>query len=220
MSWLLEQTNNGAIWWCGKYSDLRFGEINNFAEFGQPWDPDDKEYIEDFVPDFGNIVIRMAQSEIFWNGYGGLITANSFSAAKNFIQKGPRGLGVLRFSDLMRIGLAHRSERVIARNLYKPWVLWDDMESGDISIIDAAYVHGRVNFSLSNSSVFYSGALLRYADVEIIVEPDNWDFESDTVPQWLNDIVKDLLGPGRYNLTAPIKLEFYGPGKRSVIWSS
>jgi len=67
------------------------------------------------------------------------------------------------------------------------------------------------------STIFVYSQFSRKVSAEIGAGDDNWDFNSATIPDMINFTVAAVLGPDHYNLDAPIKIQFVGPGKRSVI---
>lgn len=239
MGWSYDSTQK--VWRCTNYTDLRGYEINNFAEYGQPNSPYDGGYDHSHVPDFGAIVIEMTQAEIMNNGYGKNITALDFPLVNHFLNNGvmmgdtrfmpqwmeragdavaatvgaiPRlATGTYRLADLISQGAVQRSDRFINTNLYG-WGGYG-ISSGGIGS-DAAYVHGTVSFALMTSTLFVVTPNERRVQAEIGAGDDNWDFNSSTINPIVNATVAVLMGPTHYNLTAPIKIRFRGPGKKMI----
>ncbi len=240
MSWSYNAA--GKVWRCTRYSDLQYAEINNFAEYGQPFSPYEPGYDHDHIPDFGNIVIEMSQSEVMNNGYGRNITALDFPLVNHFLDNGvmmgdtrfmpqfvERGadavlsavgaiprlpFGRHRLGDLMTRGAARNRDRFINTSLYG-WGSYG-ITAGGISAGDAAYIHGTVSFALTRNTVFVVTSSERRVEAEIGAGDDNWDFSSSTINRVLNAAVATLAGPHHYNLTSPIQILFRGTGKRMV----
>jgi hypothetical protein len=215
MSWTLDSVRK--VWICSCYSDLDGTAINNLAEYGEPFTPyEHPGWVEDFVPDFANVVVEMSQVEVMSHGYGRNITADQFPIVKRFLAEKPSiPTGTFSFERLIRLGYASGSDRWIHSNLYG-WGPYS-ITSGDLDSADAAYVHGSVALALMAQTRFYNGNVLRRVDAEIGAGDDNWDFESDTIPPVVEVGVAVLLGPDHYNLDKPIKIRFVGPGKRSIV---
>ncbi len=240
MSWTFDTT--AKVWRCTNYSDLQYVEINYFAEYGQPVSPYQPGYDHNHVPDFGNIVIEMSQTEVMNNGYGRNITALDFPLVNHFLDNGvmmgdsaympqfvERGADAIlsavgaipqlptgrhRLGDLINAKAARKQDRFINTNLYGLGSY--GITAGDISSADAAYIHGSVNFGLRVDTVFVVTSTERRVEAEIGAGDDNWDFNSRNVPRIVNAAVAALAGPAHYNLTGPIKLIFRGPGKQMI----
>ncbi|MEO1618519.1 MAG: hypothetical protein AAFV88_21885 [Planctomycetota bacterium] len=240
MSWHYDQT--AKIWHCSNFADLQYVDINNFAEYGQPFSPYEAGYDHDHVPDFANIVIQMPQSAVMNGGYGRNITTLDFPIVNHFLNNGvlmgdtaympqvvergadailaavgaiptlPRGRYDL--GTLISSGRASNSDRFINTNLYG-WGSYG-ISSGSISAGDAAYIHGTVSFALKRNTAFVVTTTERRVEAEIGAGDDNWDFNSSTINSGVNAMVATLMGPDHYNLTGPIKIQFRGPGKRMI----
>jgi hypothetical protein len=238
MSWTYDST--AKIWRCTHYTDLQYAEINNFAEYGQPVSPYQPGYDHSHVPDFGNIVIEMSQSEVMNSGYGRKITTLDFPLVNHFLNNGvmmgdtpymPQfvergadavlaGIGAIprlptgrhRLGDLIARGAARNRDRFINTHLYGFGSY--GITAGAITAADAAYIHGTVSFALTRNTVFVVTATHRTVEAEIGAGDDNWDFNSSNVPRVVNATVAALAGPAHYNLTGPIRILFRGPGKR------
>ena len=238
MSWSYDA--GAKIWKCTNYSDLQYAEINNFAEYGQPVSPYQAGYDHNHVPDFGNIKIEMPQSEVMNNGYGRNITTLDFPIVNHFLDNGvlmgdtrfmPQvvervadsalaamgaiptvPVGTYNLGNLIDRNNVRNSDRFINTNLYG-WGSYG-ITAGDISSGDAAYIHGTVSFALKRSTSFVVTATERRVEAEIGAGDDNWDFNSSTINPAVNATVATILGPAHYNLTAPIKIEFRGTGKK------
>lgn len=241
MSWKLDKTNPKypqGVWKCTSYSDLQYVEINNLAEYGQPRSPYEPGFDHDFEPDFGNVAVEMPQQAVMCEGYGRNITADCFPIVHRFLYGPPFTLNprTYSFADLVRDGHATNGDRVIKTNLYGgglevpvvfalgSWPRWPvvwlggyGITPGNISSGDAAYIHGTVAFALMASTRFTYSRGKRSVVAEIGARDDNWDFNSKTIPPIIEGTVAVLLGPGHYNLTAEIKIIFYGAGKLSVV---
>lgn len=242
MSWSFDSTRK--IWKCSSYSDLQYAEINNFAEYGQPYSPYVQGYDHDHDPDFDNIVIEMPQSEVMFNGYGKNITTLDFPIVNHFLDNGlitgdsryiphevervtdavltavglldklPRGEH--RLGDLISKGVARNRDRFIRTNLYG-WGSYG-ISAGDIDSADAAFIHGTVSFALKRDTLFCVEPKARRVKAEIGAGDDNWDFNSSTIHPVVNATVATLAGPDHYNLTSAIKILFRGEGKK--MWAS
>ena len=240
MSWTYDTT--GKVWRCTRYVDLQYAEINNFAEYGQPVSPYQPGYDHSHVPDFGNIVIEMPQSEVMNNGYGSNITTLDFPLVNHFLDNGvmmgdtrfvpqflergadailsavgaisqvPTGRHTLR--SLIARRAARGSDRFISTNLYGLGSY--GISAGSITAGDAAYIHGSVSFALKLNTVFVVTGSQRRVEAEIGAGDDNWDFNSGNIPRVVNAAVATILGPAHYNLTSPIKILFRGVGKRMI----
>jgi len=218
MAWVLDKERK--VWKCSSYSDLDGDTINNFAQWGEPFTPYEHPGFDgDFEPDFANVVIEMPQLQVMTHGYGRNITAENFPIVKRFLGTPfPLPMGTYSFNDLVRLKYAKKqSERWINTNLYG-WGLWA-VTAGDLDYTDGAYVHGSVSLALMSGTTFTSQPTYHRVDAEIGAGDDNWDFESDTIPAGVETAVASILGPDRYNLEGPIKIQFTGPGKRSVATS-
>lgn len=242
MSWSYD--DSAKVWRCTSYADLQYAEINNFAEYGQPVSPYEPGYNHDHVPDFGNIVIEMPQSEVMNVGYGCNITALDFPLVNHFLDNGvltgdtaympqfvERGadsvlalVGALprlrtgrhRLGDLINRRQVRNADRFISTTFYGLGSY--GLTAGSISRADAAYIHGSVSFALTRNTVFVVSAKERRVEAEIGAGDDNWDFKSDNVAASLNVAVGTIFGPDHYNLTDSIKIHFRGPGKRIDAW--
>ena len=217
MSWTLDKAKG--IWKCTKYSDLNYAEINNLAEYGQPMSPYEPGFIQDFDPDFSKVIVEMPQMEVMTHGYGQNITADKFPLVRRFFEeKLTFPVGTYTFDDLVGFGFASNDppERFMQTNLYgSGWGKYG-VTAGDISALDAAYIHGTVSLVLMKTTKFIYSELIRRVEAEIGAGDDNWDFESSTIPRQVNAVVAAIFGPDHYNLEAPIQLLYRGPGKRST----
>ncbi|MCC6509522.1 MAG: hypothetical protein IT423_10465 [Pirellulaceae bacterium] len=237
MSWTYDTTSK--VWRCTRYSDLQYAEINNFAEYGQPVSPYQPGYNHSHVPDFGNIVIEMSQSEVMNSGYGRNITALDFPLVNHFLDNGvmigdsaympqivERGADAVlsavgaiprlptgrhKLGDLIARNAVRNRDRFIDSNLYG-WGSYG-ITAGAITAGDAAYIHGTVSFALTRNTFFVVTSSERLVEAEIGAGDDNWDFTSSSIPRVVNATVATLLGPTHYNLTKPIRMQFRGPGK-------
>nr|WP_143548004.1 hypothetical protein [Rhodopirellula sp. SM50] len=240
MSWSYDGASQ--VWRCTNFSDLQYAEINHFAEYGQPVSPYQSGYDHDHVPDFGNVVIEMTQAAVMNSGYGENITALDFPLVNHFLDNGvmmgdtrympqvvERGADAIlsaigaidrlpsgrhQLGHLIARGTVRNRDRFISTNLYG----WGDygITPGSISAGDAAYIHGTVSFALKRNTVFVVTSAERRVEAEIGAGDDNWDFNSSTINPVINATVATLLGPDHYNLTAPIRIQFRGTGKRMV----
>ena len=235
MSWSYNAAD--AVWHCTSYNDLHYAEINNFAQYGQPFSPYESGYDHDHVPDFGNIVIRMPQSAVMTDGYGRNITADDFPIVNAFLDHGvpdpgfgvglseampdvlvaSRALpvGVHRLGTLINAGTVANGHRFIQTNLYGTGKY--GIDGGTIGFGDAAYIHGTVQLALMRDTRFIVTRTERRVEALIGAGDDDWDFNSSTIPPLINGTVAVLLGPDHYNLTAPIEIQYRGVGKRSVV---
>jgi hypothetical protein len=214
MSWSLDKASN--TWRCTEYSDLQYAEIINFAEYGQPRSPYEPGFLDDFAPDFAHVVIEMPQAEVMKNGYGQNVTAENFPIVTRFLKENLKfPFGCYSFADLVKIGFAVNSDRTITDSLYGS--LFGAAVPGSISAADAAFIHGTVCFRLMASTRFTYRSQQREVHAEIGAGDDNWDFNSSTVPNVVNAFVAVTLGPDHYNLEAPIKINFIGAGKASIV---
>ena len=230
------------IWRCTSYADLQYAEINNFAEYGQPYSPYVRDYDHTHDPDFDNIVIEMPQSEVMHKGYGKNITTLDFPMVNHFLDNGimmgdtsyvPQvvematdavltAIGVIpelpkgehKLGDLIKAGAAKNKDRFITSNLYG-WGSYG-VTAGDIAASDAAYVHGTVSFALKKNTKFVVEKKMRFVHAEIGAGDDNWDFNSSSIHPVVNATVGTLAGPDHYNLNSPIKILFRGDGKFMV----
>lgn len=212
MGWSYDKSSK--TWKCSRYSDLQYAEITNLAEYGQPMNPHESGFLQDLVPDFGDIKVEMPQSEVMTFGYGKDIKADQFPVVKRFLkEKLSFPTGKYTFDALKRGGFAKEKERWISTNLYGFGSY--GITAGAINPGDAAYIHGSVSFALQATTSFSYEPHLRQVDAWIGAGDDNWDFESANVPRILNATVAAIFGPDHYNLTAPIQILFRGVGKRS-----
>ena len=214
MSWSLDRTRN--VWVCTSYSDLNFREIDNLAEYGQPSSPYERGFDPKYDPDFKNIVVEMPQASVMSEGYGSNIHAKTFPIVQRFLHDAlPMPFGShYHFDHLVKYRFARASDRAIQSNLYGLGKY--KFNAGSIDPLDAAYIHGTVGLALMKSTRFIYSATLRRVEAEIGALDDNWDFESSTIPSVLNAVVAATLGPAHYNLEAPIRIQYRGPGKFSV----
>ncbi len=238
MSWTYDR--QAKVWRCSRYSDLQYAEINNLAEYGQPYSPYERGYDHNHVPDFSNIVIEMQQLEVMRSGYGNNITALDFPLVNHFLDNGvlmgdtaymPQfverladralatvgaiptlAVGRYRLDDLVRRNRVANRHRFINTNLYG-WGSYG-IGAGAIQAGDAAYIHGTVSFALMGSSEFIVTSTERIVEAEIGAGDDNWDFQSSNIPRVINATVATIFGPDHYNLTKPIRIIYRGPGKR------
>lgn len=214
MGWTLDKASK--IWKCRRYSDLNYAEITNLAEYGQPMSPYEAGFDHDFVPDFGRVIVEMPQSEVMTNGYGKNIKAETFPIVGRFLkEKFAFPCGTFNFNDLVKHGFARGGDRWIRSNLYG-WGGYG-ISAGSIDSGDAAYIHGTVSFALMPSTKFIYTKDLRRVEAELGAGDDNWDFNSSTLPKFVNATVAAVFGPDHSNLTAPIQIQFRGSGKSSSV---
>lgn len=207
------------IWTCSEYSDLRAVPINNLAQYGQPFRPDQAGYLPGLHVNFSALVVEMSQQEVMTNGYGRDITIRHFPLAVRFLAgELPVPAGRHTLASLIRHGyLIDKARRIRSAGLYGLGLGPNALTSGGIPRADAAYIHGTVGFALMKDETTFLTVpgVGRVVDAEIGAGDDNWDFESSTVPDWLNTLTAKLVGPKVYNLKKPITIRFTGPGKRS-----
>jgi hypothetical protein len=211
MSWSLIKQGTNYIWRCTSYTDLRSLEINNLAEWGQPFNPYQPKFNHEFDSknvNFSRVIVEMPQNEVMLRGYGRSIEPQDFPLIERFLAGGIQLKdGTYRFQDLVNAGLAVSKDRYIKTNLYGRG------DSGAIDSTEAAYVHGSVGFALMSGTSFVVLGKQRTASAEIGALDDNWDFESgNLVASLLNPLVEALVGPSNYNLQKPIKIKFFGTG--------
>lgn len=216
MSWeLIESTG---IWRCTRYADLDVVDINNLAEYGQPFSPYDPAgaFRHDFVPDFAQVVVEMPQLEVMTNGYGKNLAASSFPITERFLHEAlPFPPGEYSFAELMDRGFAVAADRRISGELYSGGS--GGFTPGALDAAGAAYVHGTVAAAMMAGSRFTYTPELRRVDAELGAMDDNWDFESSNIPDVVQVLVAAALGPDHYNLEGPIRLRFTGPGRNSMV---
>lgn len=211
MSWILIKRGAEHVWRCTSYTDLRSLEINNLAEWGQPFSPYQPQFNHDFYDkhvNFEKVIVEMPQSEVMIRGYGGTIEPQEFPVVAKFLA-GEIQLkdGTYSFQDLLKAGLVTAKERFLKKSLYGRG------NPGAIDAADAAYVHGSVGFALMATSTFVVVGKQRTINAEIGALDDNWDFESgDSLANFLNPVVEALVGPGNNNLKKPIQIRFFGSG--------
>ncbi|MEQ9406722.1 MAG: hypothetical protein RIK87_03310 [Fuerstiella sp.] len=237
MSWRYDGSRG--VWTCTSYSDLQYADINNFAEYGQPWSPYERSFLHNHVPDFGNIVIEMPQTEVMTAGYGRNLTPTNFPLVESFLRTGDadtdgaltgawenltRALGASSdalppgrhlLGNLIDRGIVPNGSRFIRSNLYG-WGSYG-VTSGSIAAGDAAYIHGTISFALMRSTVFVVDPRFRRVEAEMGAGDDNWDFNSSTISGPVNAAVATILGPAHYNLTAPIRMLYRGRGRRASV---
>lgn len=211
MGWTLDAARG--VWRCTSYSDLNYAEINNLAEYGQPSSPYEAGYDHNFVPDFGHVTVEMPQLEVMTSGYGRNIQAESFPVARKFLNDSlTLAAGTYDFRTLVRLGFAAEGDRWLRTNLYG-WGSYG-ISAGSINAGDAAYIHGTVSLALMAGTRFIYAPPRRQIDAELGAGNDNWDFNSSSIPRAINGAVAAIFGPDHYNLTAPIRMIFTGPGRR------
>ena len=213
MGWTLNRTT--ATWVCTSYDDVTSGVMNDFAEYGQPYSPYEPGFDHDFYPNFANIIIEMPQTAVMTDGYGQDLTAEHFPIVLKFLDEDlSLPFGTYTFDQLVAQGFAKKSDRTLGGNLYTGGT--NGFVPGSIGGPDAAYVHGTVSAALMKSTTFKYEDGLRQVDAEIGARNDNWDFQSATIPDFLNRLVEIILGPSHNNLDGPISLNYTGPGKKSL----
>lgn len=217
MAWSFDKRRK--VWKCTSYGDLNYAAINNFAEYGQPVSPYEKGFDHEHNVDFAKIVIEMTQLQVMTQGYGRNITADEFPVSKKFLNKKlDLAPGKYSFAQLVKLGFCGDSDRWIKSNLYG-WGGYG-IDSGTINSGDAKYIHGTVSFALRASTTFTYDPPKRTIVAEIGAGDDNWDFNSSSIPKIANAVVATLLGPDHYNLEAPIKFIYTGPGKMETVSNS
>jgi hypothetical protein len=211
MSWSLIRQGSNYVWRCTFYTDLRSLEINNLAEWGQPFNPYQQKFNHDFDSkhvNFSRVIVEMPQTEVMIKGYGRSVQPTDFAVVKNFLSGQMKiGDGTYRFQSLVNAGLASAKDRYMKANLYGRG------DSGEIDSAEAAYIHGSVGFALMSGTSFVVLGKQRTVNAEIGALDDNWDFESgNLIASALNPLVDALIGPSNYNLQKPIKIVFFGAG--------
>ena len=90
MSWsfVANSGGSGGVWKATRYDDLHYAEINNLAQYGQPYSPYESGYHHNHVPDFGNIVVQMPHTQVMTNGYGRNIRPGDFPIVTSFLSTG------------------------------------------------------------------------------------------------------------------------------------
>lgn len=213
MGWTLaKDAQQRQVWRCSKYSDLNYAEINNFAEFGQPFSPYEFGFDHRYVPDFKHIIIEMPHAEVMHHGFGGNMTARKFPFVSRFLSDTLRlKFGTYSFDELVQRGVAKKTDRFWGTDLYT------QKASGNIHPGDAAYIYGTIAFAMMKRSRFTYTEKVREVSLEIGALDDNWDFSSGQGwIQVLNPLVAATLGPDHYNLEAPIRIRYIGPGRMFV----
>lgn len=222
MTWTRARDDDSRwAWVCSDYSDLQYADINNLAEYGQPYSPYNSQFDQDFVPDFQYITVKMPQHEVMFNGYGQLVRPKHFPIVEKFLN-GEIKLntnGAFTFAQLVSQNLAEEYDRSVSASLYGFSKV--PVTPGTITRADAAYVHGSVTFALMSGTIFTVNGKTLTVRAEIGAKYDNWNFESSSrIAKILNPIVAATFGPDHNNLEAKpgekeayIRIKYFGPGK-------
>ncbi|WP_153039771.1 Hint domain-containing protein [Pseudovibrio sp. Ad37] len=190
--------------------------VNNLLSYGQPWQPNDVKYdhvTQSLYANTGNVTVEMPQNQVMTYGYGSGVTLDDFGVSK-ILGKGVNlANGYYTKQDLIDEGLATNSDFSVSSQLYTP-----GLNIADGSIFEA-YVHGTVRFGIGSESKFIvvDGKFVEI-EADLRAYDDNFDFESSTIPDWLNGVVLSSVGPnGALPPGAKVLISYRGDGRSVVI---
>ncbi len=215
MAWSFDE--NSLKWYASEYSDLNMTTANNLLAYGQPWQPNDAGKFNNVIyssyKNTGNVTVEMPQNQVMTYGYGSGVTLNDFGIS-NYLGKDVNlANGYYTKQDLIDEGIATSSDFAVGSQLYIPVF---DIADGNIF---EAYVHGTVRFGIGNDSRFVvvDGKLVEI-EADLRAYDDNFDFESSTIPDWLNGAVLSAVGPdGELPQGAKVFISYRGEGRSVVI---
>ncbi len=231
MGWKLKSKSGGRyVWACDFYTDLQLYNINNLAEYGQPFDPYEPGFDHDFHDQktkFDEIEIELPQSQVMFNGYGRNLALDVFPVIKGFLSgRVELPSGTYSFDQMIEIDkkFDYKYSTIYLTNLY--WKnLIGGIDSGEVSRPDAAYVHGSVWFYLPRETITFQvsrGNLSASAEIRAI--DDKWNFISDSsIINKINPLVAALFGPAHNNMAGKngepgkITLTYTGQGRKEKI---
>ncbi len=229
MGWTLIEEAGKKIWQASEYIDLQYDEITNLAEHGQPRNPYQDGFDQDFMPDYQNVIVRMPHQAVMCDGHGKNIRPTDFPIVNEFLN-GEIDIqdGSYSFARLKKLGKTLRFRRTIHGNLYAMSSI--PTIPGAISAGDAAYIYGSVGYALMGSTRYEKKGNFYAVKGEIGVLHDNWDFQSgNPIAKIVNPLVATIFGPDYYNLEpnpskpsdvmGRIEIEYFGPGKPFLVQS-
>ena len=214
MAFIYDATNQ--VWIAGDITDLTATVANNFMQWSQPFDPYQLGFDMDLYDNHYNPIttVQIAQQSVMFNGYGRGIGAESFPVIDRLVGSSVSlSNGSYSFAQLKSAGLVSDSDRIIGAQLY-----FSDLDRGNISAADAAYVHGTVGFSLQSATKFIvdNGRIVQ-VEAHIGALNDNFDFSSSKVPPAVEALVFQTMGPEVLPDGSQVILVYTGDGKVEVI---
>ncbi len=216
MPWTFDIHTN--TWTASEFSDLNMTTANNLIVHGQPYQPSDGGLFDaSLSSNFQsspnpNVTVQMPQSQIMNFGYGAGVQVSDFGV--NSLLGENLGLEDRTYTraELIDAGVASMSDFQVFSTLYTPGA--NVADGGAI----AAYVHGSVGFAIGTESTFVveNGVLIEISG-DLRAFDDNFNFESDSVPDLVNTIIQYTLGPGSdVPEGAIVFLEYRGDGRLDI----
>jgi hypothetical protein len=214
MGFTYDATNH--VWIAADVADLTATVANNFMQWSQPFNPYQIGFNHDLYNNAYNPVttVQIAQQSVMFNGYGRGIGAESFSVVNRLVGSSVSLTnGSYSFAELQSAGLVSASDRIITAQLYV-----SNMDRGNISAADAAYIHGTVGFALQSATRFIvDGGRIVQVEAHIGALNDNFDFSSSTIPPAVEALVFQAMGPEALPDGAQVILVYTGDGKVEII---
>ncbi len=213
----IEYDSIAEVWRADALTDLTQMVMNNFMQWGQPYDPYDPRYSAGYEirHHTNQPVIEVSQEAVMLQGYGTGISASDFPVVRRLVGEAVNlSDGIYSFENLLENGIVSSSERTITQYLYIP-----DSEVSDqgMDYFTSAFVHGEVGFALQQSSGFVvEGGKIVSVNAVIGALDDNFDFVSDVIPKNVNGIVRWAWGPEYHPEGSKVWINFRGDGKLSV----
>ena len=215
MSWNYDSLTR--TWTASDVSDLNMTSANNLIVHGQPYQPSDGFVFDPIISsNFQSnptVNVQMPQRQIMEFGYGSGVQVSDFGL--NSLLGDNVGLadGVYSSQDLRDSGLLTESDFRVSSQLYTPGL---NIADGGVT---AAYVHGKVQFRIGDESQFIvQNGVLVEIQADLRAFDDNFNFESDTIPDWMNAGVQYTLGPGSdVPEGAIVLLQYNGEGRLEIV---
>ena len=192
--------NDKRAWIFDDVTEVDQFHFNNLLKWGQPYNPYEPGFRHDLYDGEHMIIsptVIFNNQDVLTHGYGQNIQLTDFDVVKNLQEDGaniPNGTYTL--IQLQNLGLSSPGQfgdHAMGTNLYLN-------QSGvgvspNLGAGTAAYVFGSIRLQMSNDSTFIieNGQLVS-VNGRIELQPDNFNHESTTLPEWVSAIVAIVAG--------------------------
>lgn len=187
--------NDRRAWVFDDVTEVEPGHFNNLLQWGQPYTPYEPGFRHDLYDGDHTITsptVIFSNQDVITHGFGQNIQLTDFDVVQNLQQNGanvPNGTYTL--TQLQNMGLSapgQFGDHAMGTNLY--------INQGGVGVSSqlgagtAAYVFGSIRFQMSENTTFVieNGQLVS-VDGSIELQPDNFNHESSTLPDWVSAIV-------------------------------